>query len=263
MEGLHRPPALRRFRSEEAAREFDGSLHEHRREERSRQTTRHGQSGGVYPYTTASGTMWRYVARRTDGTQTSKRGFASEKAARDARRRLTERSERGEVRDTKETFGGFLGTVDGAPQALSASRARGRPMSATVDYGSSPPSGRSGSAPSDVARLRTLMDEWVEAIDAGTLAPKTINNTMGTLVVCLNGAVEDGLLPTNPALRVPRLPAGHIEREYLRLHEIPRYLESASTVYRPLAELLIGSGLRISEALGSGWETWSSSQSAG
>jgi integrase len=53
----------------------------------------------------------------------------------------------------------------------------------------------------------------------------------------------------NPILRVDRLPAAHIEREYLRLYEIPIYLDSCSDVYRPLAELLIGSGLRISEAL--------------
>jgi len=32
-------------------------------------------------------------------------------------------------------------------------------------------------------------------------------------------------------------------------HEIPRYLDACSDVYRPLAELLVGSGLRISEAL--------------
>ena len=53
----------------------------------------------------------------------------------------------------------------------------------------------------------------------------------------------------NPALRVERLPAAHIEREYLRLHEIPIYLDSCSEHYRPLAEVLIGSGVRISEAL--------------
>jgi integrase len=48
---------------------------------------------------------------------------------------------------------------------------------------------------------------------------------------------------------VQRLPPAHIEREYLRLHEIPLYLESCANVYRPLAELLIGTGMRISEAL--------------
>jgi integrase len=93
------------------------------------------------------------------------------------------------------------------------------------------------------------MDEWVEAMEAKELAPKTINNTLGTLVVCLNSAVEDKLIALNPALRIPRLPPAHIEREYLRLHEIPVYLDSCSEVYRPLAQLLVGSGLRISEAL--------------
>jgi hypothetical protein len=47
-------------------------------------------------------------------------------------------------------------------------------------------------------------------------------------VVCLNDAVEDGLIVANPALRVDRLRAAHIEREYLRLHEIPTYLDSCS-----------------------------------
>ena len=54
---------------------------------------------------------------------------------------------------------------------------------------------------------------------------------------------------TNPALEIPKLPDAHVEREYLRLHEIPLYLDSCSLVYRLLAELLIGSGLRISEAI--------------
>lgn len=239
----------RRFQFEEAAREFDGSLHEHRREERSRQTTKHGQSGGVYPYATARGTMWRFVARRTDGTQTSKRGFASEKTARDARRRLIERQERGEVRDTKETFASFWeGWLARRKAYLQAGTWQAYERDGRLRL--LPALGPLRLSDIDVARLRTLMDEWVEAIEEGTLAPKTINNTMGTLVVCLNGAVEDGLLPSNPALRIPRLPSGHIEREFLRLHEIPLYLECASTVYRPLAELLIGSGLRISEALG-------------
>jgi integrase len=93
------------------------------------------------------------------------------------------------------------------------------------------------------------MDGWVEAMDTGELAPKTINNTLGTLVVCLNDAVEDAQIANNPALRVRRLPPRHLEREYLRLHEIPGYLDSCSDIYRPLAELLIGGGLRISEAL--------------
>jgi integrase len=100
-----------------------------------------------------------------------------------------------------------------------------------------------------VEQVQAWMEEQAEAIEAGDVAVKTVNNTLGTLVVCLNAAVEDGLVATNPAVRVPRLPAAHIEREYLRLHEIAPYLDSCSALYRPVAELLIGSGLRISEAL--------------
>jgi hypothetical protein len=38
---------------------------------------------------------------------TSRRGFSSKKAARDARRRLVERQERGEIRRTRQTFGAY------------------------------------------------------------------------------------------------------------------------------------------------------------
>ena len=37
--------------------------------------------------------------------------------------------------------------------------------------------------------------------------------------------------------------------DYLRLYEIPQYLDACSPAYRPLAEVLIACGLRISEAL--------------
>ena len=97
--------------------------------------------------------------------------------------------------------------------------------------------------------VREFVAELAEDVKAGELAAKTVNNALGTLVVCLNSAVDDGLLRVNPALRVQRLPPAHLEREYLRLDEIPRYLDACSSAYRPLAELLIGSGLRISEAL--------------
>lgn len=53
----------------------------------------------------------------------------------------------------------------------------------------------------------------------------------------------------NPAGYVQALPLGHVERDYLRLHEIGCYLDACSGEYRPLAETLIGTGMRISEAL--------------
>jgi Phage integrase, N-terminal SAM-like domain len=97
----------RGFATEEVARAFDTALAEVSPTTRRADTARHGRSGGVYSYRTAEGVRWRFVYRRSDGTQTTKRGFASARAARDARRRLIEQVERGEVRHTKETFAGY------------------------------------------------------------------------------------------------------------------------------------------------------------
>jgi integrase len=92
--------------------------------------------------------------------------------------------------------------------------------------------------------------DWLVGLhETGQWAPKTLNNTLKVLVVCLNCAVADGLIPANPAAHVQTLPAGHIERDYLRLHEIGAYLDACHPVYRPLAETLAGTGMRISEAL--------------
>lgn len=41
--------------------------------------------------------------------------------------------------------------------------------------------------------------------------------------------------------------------DFLRLSEIPQYLDACSSDYRPLAEVLIACGLRISEALQLSW----------
>jgi hypothetical protein len=51
----------------------------------------HGRGGGVCVSRTAHAVRWRFVYRRSAGTQTTKHGFAGERAARDARRRLIER----------------------------------------------------------------------------------------------------------------------------------------------------------------------------
>ncbi len=239
----------RRFASKEGARAFDEALAEVSPAARRSETAKHGRGGAVYSYRTAEGLRWRFVYRRSDGTQTSKRGFLSERAARDARRRLIEQVERGEVRHTKETFGAYWERW----------LARRKPYLEPGTWAGYEINGRRRLLPAfgrhplgalSVDAIRDFVAELAEAVEAGDLAVKTVNNALGTLVVCLNDAVDDGLIATNPALRVQRLPPAHIERDYLRLDEIPRYLDACSEVYRPLAELLIGSGLRISEALG-------------
>ncbi|MEO8966164.1 MAG: tyrosine-type recombinase/integrase [Solirubrobacteraceae bacterium] len=238
----------KRFATEEVARAFDEALGQVSPTARRADTARHGRSGGVYAYRTVSGVRWRFLYRRSDGIQTTKRGFASERAALAARRRLIEQVERGEVRHTKQTFSGYWERwLD-----------RRRPYLEPGTWSGYEITGRKRLVPAfgslslgelAVDAIREFMEELAEEVVAGELAAKTVNNALGTLVVCLNSAVEDGIISVNPALRVRRLPAAHIEREYLRLNEIPGYLDGCSDVFRPLAELLIGSGLRISEAL--------------
>ncbi len=239
----------KRFQSEAAAQAFDEAVAQVSPAARSADAARHGRSGGVYSYRTNDGVRWRFIYRRSDGTQTTKRGFRSERAARAARRRLIEQVERGEVRHTKETFGGYWERW----------LARRRPYLEPGTWSGYEIAGRKRMVPAfgtralgelSVDDIREFVVDLAEEVEAGELAVKTANNALGTLVICLNAAVDDGLLAVNPALRVQRLPPAHIERDYLRLDEIPRYLDACSDLYRPLAELLVGSGLRISEALG-------------
>ncbi|MBV9819129.1 MAG: tyrosine-type recombinase/integrase family protein [Solirubrobacterales bacterium] len=238
----------KRFPTEAAARGFDQALAEVLPTARRADTARHGRNGGVYSYPTAHGVRWRLLYRRSDGTQTTKRGFASERAARDARRQLIEQVERGELKHTKETFADYWQRwLDRRRPYLESGTWSGYEIAGRTRL--VPTFGRLPLGELSVDAIRDFVAELAGDVEAGELAAKTVNNALGILVVCLNSAVEDGVLAVNPALRVQRLPPAHIEREYLRLDEIPRYLDSCSGVYRPLAELLIGSGLRISEAL--------------
>ena len=90
-------------------------------------------------------------------------------------------------------------------------------------------------------------------------ATEDVNNVIVPLRLMLGHAVEDGLIPSNPAATTAgsrqrrRLPAEHREMEHLRVAEIPLYLQACDSRYRPLAEVLIGAGLRVSEALALTW----------
>ena len=91
------------------------------------------------------------------------------------------------------------------------------------------------------------------------ISAKTINNSLIPLRLALAHAVEDGLIAANPAASAPgarrriKVAVDHREMDFLRLNEIASYLEACSAAYRPLAELLIACGLRISEALHLTW----------
>ena len=124
------------------------------------------------------------MVRRSDGTQTTKRGFTSERAARDARRRLVEQVERGEVRHTKETFADhWTRWLERRRPYLEPNTWRGYDVDGRMRllpaFGATP-LGRIG-----VEDVRRRMAELAERVEAGKLSAKTVNNTLGTLVVCL------------------------------------------------------------------------------
>lgn len=67
--------------------------------------------------------------------------------------------------------------------------------------------------------------------------------------------------PKNQAGRLARhaetrlLPAEHREMDDLRLDEIPAYLAACNDRYRPLAELVLATDIRIGEVLALTWAT--------
>jgi hypothetical protein len=190
----------RRFATENAARAFDEARAEVSPDARRADTARHGRSGGVYAYRTAEGTRWRFMYRRSDSTQTTKRGFASERAARDARRRLIEQIERGEVRHTTQTFDDYWERwlyrrrpyLD--PGTWSGYEIAGRKRLLPA-FGGRPLGELS------VDAIREFVAALADEVEAGVLAAKMVDNALGTLVVCLNSAVEARTRRPTPAFR--------------------------------------------------------------
>jgi integrase len=207
---------------------------------------------GVYAYETKDGRrLFRAAFRTSSGKSSTKRGFTSARAAAKWRQATLSAARRGEV----VTVGrGTLAQL--FPRFLDARKPHLSPGT-WRDY--------------DVhGRLRILpglgglslsqldqgcIDEWVlDLWESGGLAPKTINNGLLVLSAFLGWCVQTKRLSQNAASTVRPLPEGHREMDYLRPDEVPRYLESCRPEYRPLAELLIASGMRISEALGLVWD---------
>ncbi len=107
--------------------------------------------------------------------------------------------ERGAIGHTRETFGAYWERW----------LARRRPYLETGTWSGYEIAGRKRPVPAFGSRslgelsvddIREFVAELAEDVEAGELAAKTVNNALGTLVVCLNSAVNDGLLAVNPAL---------------------------------------------------------------
>jgi hypothetical protein len=79
----------------------------------------------------------------------------------------------------------------------------------------------------DVQMVRAWRGEMVELVENGDISAKTVNNSRTALLGCLRMAVADRLLPANPVLEVKPLPVDRVEPEYLRVKQVPVYLDAA------------------------------------
>ncbi|MGH2852860.1 MAG: hypothetical protein ACRDLF_01535 [Solirubrobacteraceae bacterium] len=123
------------------------------------------------------------------------------------RRRQLERVERREVVHTRETFGEFF------PRWLT----RRKPYLEEGSWSCYERDGRIRLLPAlesvplgvmEVEHVRDLMDVMTEGMEAGEIAPKTVNNTLTTLVVCLNEAIKDKADGDEPGAGDPQAAAG-------------------------------------------------------
>src|SRR3954468_8023221 len=204
-----------------------------------------GLQGSIYAYETTAGTRYRFTFRDRSGRQTTRRGFLSRREAQRERERLMGKVHAHQVRVSRESLAGWWAR-------WLEQRRPYLERGSWVGYRSH---GERRILPHLGHRKLTAITppelrDWLTDLGtSGDWAPKTLNNALKALVVCLNHAVADGLIPLNPASYVQALPLGHVERDYLRLAEIGPYLDACDPEYRPLAESLIGTGMRISEAL--------------
>jgi integrase len=217
----------------------------------------HGPGDGVFRYDTVQGIRYGFKFRQSDGASSTRRGFLSRKTARAEKRKLEESIRRGEIKVARESFEGFW-------NRLLAER---KPYLTKGGYQDMETHGRLRLLPffgpyrlSQIDEV--LVREWLATMVEGVkstdpetkIAPKTVNNARTWLSVALGEAVRHKLLAQNPCEWVKPLPVEKVEIDYLRLAEIDRYLEACPDYYRPLAEFLIGTGTRISEAIRVRWD---------
>ena len=128
------------------------------------------------------------VFRQSDGTLSSRRGFTSRTTAATARRRLQESVDRGEVKVSREDFATFwtpIGSGDRRAYMTSGSHLD------LVTHGRKrllPFFGADTLAKIDEDRVREWLASMIELVEAGDLAPKTVNNARTCLSVAFNEA---------------------------------------------------------------------------
>jgi integrase len=205
--------------------------------------------------TKTKGLVWDIKFRTGDGTQVKRVIGPSKQEAQRALNEELAAVQRGERRSTSgETF----------EQAAQRWLERKRPRIEPATYRDYEIHLRRRLIPTfGKLKLRQIsrgkLESYLAALDsAGSLSRKTINDSLIPLRQILAAAVRDGVLASNPARNNDRdhpleLPYERPTMRSLTREEALGYLDSCSGWYRPLAEVLIGAGLRVGEAIALEW----------
>ena len=212
--------------------------------------------GSILKRRSKSGVLTYSIKYRTeDGTQVKKAVGQSRREAEQALTEALRKVDRGELRTTsRETF------ADASHRWL----LRRRPALEASTYRDYETHLRLRLVPAfGHLRLRQLsrghIEDYLAHLDESTgLSRKTINDSLIPLRQILQRAVADGLVSHNPANSRERdapleLPHEPPTMRYLTREEAHRYLAASPDWYRPIAETLIGAGLRIGEAIALEW----------
>ena len=192
------PPALASASRARRPRGSSMARFTSRRAERAPSGRRHGSSGGVYSvHDHQRARAGAHVSAARDGVTDEQARF-HEREGRARRQAPADRAASSAARSaTPGVVRGVLGALAGATQALPGAGHVAGAMRSTVACGCSPPSGAARS-PRRRARRSAGWTSRPRRSRPASSRPKTVNNALGTLVVCLNAAVEDGLIAEQP-----------------------------------------------------------------
>ena len=99
------------------------------------------------------------------------------------------------------------------------------------------------------------LEAWLAQLQAKGLSASTRRQTLTVLRGCLQDAVRDGLIASNPATKVARPTLWRVEATHYSAAQVATLLASAAEHrLRPLLLLLAGTGLRRGEALALSWD---------
>lgn len=203
---------------------------------------------GVYWYTLKSGAIrFRCMWVSSNGVKEWKGGLRSKDEAKEYRAERVAEALRGERVHTADTFG--VAYPEWLRNKRSITQGTRDGYEDHFNKRLKPVFGELALRKLDYQTIDNAVTLWLD--DDADLSAKTINNAIGALSSFLTDMVRAGKVSQNYARLVERVSEDQIERDWLRdsKGEIDRYLDGCAPCYVDLADFLIGTGARISEAL--------------